>query len=195
MPAIFVVVDNLLRMTTLYEKTDALMQELSMIGGDCGVHLLFTSNNINLEDDEAMNQFSYSLKPAVCVTLAKEFYENLVPFLQQNQLTCNDLFFLINLFEGHLNQHLTYSNAAKAEINQPFMTAYTAMRSALFAALEQDAPGLDMDALYDAYSILSDGEGALNAELAMLPAEKRDFLAERAQWQFELSGLGEKVPQ
>lgn len=47
MPAIFVVVDNLLRMTTLYEKTDALMQELSMIGADCGVHLLFTSNNIN----------------------------------------------------------------------------------------------------------------------------------------------------
>ena len=47
MPALFVVVDNLLRMTTLYEKTDALMQELSMSGGDCGVHLVFTSNNIN----------------------------------------------------------------------------------------------------------------------------------------------------
>lgn len=47
MPAIFVVVDNLLRMTTLYEKTEALLQELSMIGSDCGVHLLFTSNNIN----------------------------------------------------------------------------------------------------------------------------------------------------
>lgn len=47
MPALFVVVDNLLRMTTLYEKMDSLLQELSMIGSDCGVHLLFTSNNIN----------------------------------------------------------------------------------------------------------------------------------------------------
>lgn len=47
MPAIFVVVDNLLRMTTLYEKMDSLLAELSMIGSDCGVHLLFTSNNIN----------------------------------------------------------------------------------------------------------------------------------------------------
>lgn len=47
MPAIFVIIDNLLRMTTLYEKMDGLLQELSMIGSDCGVHLLFTSNNIN----------------------------------------------------------------------------------------------------------------------------------------------------
>lgn len=47
MAALFVVVDNLLRMTTLYEKMDSLLQELSMIGSDCGVHLLFTSNNIN----------------------------------------------------------------------------------------------------------------------------------------------------
>lgn len=146
-------------------------------------------------DPDAMDQFSYSLKPAVCMTLAKEFYENLIPFLQENALSCNDLFFLITLFEGHLNQHLNYHNPDKAEVNQPFITAYNTMRSALFAALEQNHPGLDMGELYAAYSILSDGEEGLNAELAMLPAEKRDFLAERAQWQFELSGLGEKVPQ
>jgi hypothetical protein len=145
-------------------------------------------------DEQAMDAFSYSLKPAVCVTLAKEFYENLIPFVQKHSLTCNDLFFLINLFEGHLNQHLNYRNPAKAEVNQPFITAYNTMRSALFAALEQDNPGLDMDELYGAYSILPDGEKELNADLAMLPAEKRNFLVERAQWQFELSGLGEKVP-
>lgn len=47
MPAIFVVIDNLLRMTTLYDDMDSLLAELSMIGADCGVHLVFTSNNIN----------------------------------------------------------------------------------------------------------------------------------------------------
>jgi hypothetical protein len=148
-----------------------------------------------MADEDAMNQFSYSLKPAICITLAKEFYENLILFLQENELTYNDLFFLINLFEGHLNQHLTYRNPAKAEVNQPFINAYNTMRTTLFATLEQDNPGLDMEDLYAAYSIVPDGEKELNAELDMLPAEKRKFLAERAQWQFELSGLGEKVPQ
>lgn len=47
MPAIFVVVDNLLRMNTLYDFTDSLLQEISMIGSDCGVHLVFTANNVN----------------------------------------------------------------------------------------------------------------------------------------------------
>lgn len=47
LPAIFVVVDNLLRMSTLYDQIDSLLIELSMTGSDCGVHLVFTSNNIN----------------------------------------------------------------------------------------------------------------------------------------------------
>jgi hypothetical protein len=69
------------------------------------------------------------------------------------------------------------------------------MRSALFAALEQDNPGLDITALYSDYNITFSGEKLLNAELAMLSPEKRAFLAERAQWQDELLGLGQKVPQ
>jgi len=145
------------------------------------------------EDEEARNQFSYALKPAVCISLAKEFYENLIPFLQQNQVSCNDLFFLIDLFEGHLNQHLTFTNESKAEINRPFISSYTQLRGAFFAALEADNPGMDISALYAQYAI-SNGEGLLNAQLAMLPQEKREFLAERAQWQAELNGLGKKVP-
>lgn len=146
-------------------------------------------------DDEAMNQFCYALKPAVCTTLSKEFYENLVPFLQNNQLTCNDLFFLINLFEGHMDQHLSYTLENRMEINQPFITDYCTLRNALFSALEADNPGLDIPALYSAYDITAAGNDLLNAELSMLPAEKLAFLKERAQWQSELLDLGQKVPQ
>lgn len=145
------------------------------------------------ETDETLNQFSYSLKPAVCVTLAKEFYENLVAFTVENGLTANDLFFLLTLFEGHLNQHLTYSNESKAQINAPFVSSYTAMRQALFAALEAENPELNMDDLYASYEIITPEEGLLNADLSMLPQDKRDFLAERAQWQAELNGLGVKL--
>ncbi len=145
-------------------------------------------------DEETLNQFCYSLKPSICTTLAKEFYENLTVFLQENEVTYNDLFFLINLFEGHLNQHLRYSNTANQEINEPFFAAYNVMRTALFDALEKDNPDKDFDALYADYAIQVDGKELLNAELAMLPEDKREFLAERAQWQSELEALGVKAP-
>lgn len=148
-----------------------------------------------LADEETANQFYYSLKPAICITLAKEFYENLVPFLQENPVSSDDLFFLINLFEGHLNQHLSFASESRAQINQPFITAYTSMRDALFVALAQNNPGLDVSSAYENYQITEAGTDLLNAELSMLPAQKLAFLAERAQWQAESFGLGVKVPQ
>lgn len=159
-------------------------------------HILYTEETgVNLlEDSDAMDQFSYSLKPAICTTLAKEFYENLLPLLQEGTLTYGDLFFLINLFEGHLNPHLNYTNEAKAQINEPFMTSYWAMRRALFDALEAEHPGMDLMALYEAYDITAMGENLLNGQLSMLPQTKLDFLAERAQWQAEQNGLGCKIP-
>lgn len=159
-------------------------------------HIMYKEKTgIDLQaDEDAMNRFSYSLKPAVCISMAKEFYENLVAFMLENPLPYNDLFFLINLFEGHLNQHLTYADESKAEVNQPFFSSYTAMREALFTTLEADNPSVDVTALYDAYEITAGGENLLNAELSMLHAEKLAFLAERAQWQSELLGLGKKVP-
>lgn len=158
-------------------------------------HLAYADKyGVNLtEDEEALNQFHYSLKPAVAVTLAKEFYENLALFLRENDLPLNDIFFLINLFEGHLNQHLSYGSESKAQYNESFFQSYRILRSALFDALAAENPGLDLAALYENYEITS-GENRLNADLSLLPAEKLAFLAERALWQQDLLALGVKVP-
>ena len=153
------------------------------------------ATGINMwEDTEACDQFNYSLKPAICISLAKEFYENLADFATENTLSCNDLFCLISLFEGHSNQHLQYKSEAKTQYNQIFFDSYVPMREALFAALKAENPHLDIDALYADYQI-STGENTINAELSMLPESKRAFLLERAQWQAELNALGEKVPE
>lgn len=143
------------------------------------------------EDEAAMDAFSFSMKPAICIGLAKEFYKNLTAFVAENPISSNDLFCLIALFEGHLNQHLQYGNESKAEYNRIFFDSYLPMRSALFAALE--GADADVDAMYAEYQI-SVEENTVNAELSMLPESKREFLLERAQWQAELGALGEKVP-
>ena len=145
------------------------------------------------EDDEAMDAFCFSLKPDIGISLAKEFYQNLTNFVKDNSISANDLFCLIALFEGHLNQHLNYKSEAKLEYNQIFFDSYRPMRNALFAALSTENPDMDIAQMYADYQI-SVEENIINAELSILPQSKRDFLLERAQWQFEMNGLGEKVP-
>ena len=143
-------------------------------------------------DEDAMNRFSYSLKPGICTTLAKEFYFNLASFLQENSLSRGDLFCLLALFEGHLNQHLNFADESKREINKPFFDAYEGMRSALFDLLEKENGGADFHALYAAYDLTEGGAETLNATLSSLPEEKREFLLERAAWQAGLNALEKK---
>lgn len=145
-------------------------------------------------DEETLNQFSYSLKPAVCITLAKEFYENLTDYMLKNYISANDLFFLMNLFEGHLNQHLDYANADKKVYNQPYFDFYQQLWETFLTGLEANNPELDIRSLYAEYSILSEGKYNLNGQWSALPEEKREFMLERAQWQGDFNELGVTVP-
>lgn len=144
------------------------------------------------EDEEAMNEFSYSLKPAACLSLSKEFYENLGGFINEKRISANDLFFLINLFEGQLNGHLNYTVDSKKKINEPFIEGYTAIRKAFFDTLGREN-GTDLNSLYGQYNITAAGKGLYNAELAALSGEKLSFLAERAEYIDENGNLGTKV--
>lgn len=144
------------------------------------------------KDEETLNEFSYSLKPAVCVTLSKIFYKNLVDTLSSKSLTVNDLFCLISMFEGHLNQHLNYKSQEKYNINKTFFDSYLIMRDTLFEALGIQN-NQDFDELYTEYNIEANGKGKLNATLNIFDESKKNFIAERAQWQAERNALGEKV--
>jgi len=145
------------------------------------------------EDDAALDQLSYELKIPVCTALSKYFYQNLVQYLQAQTMPVSDLFCLLALYEGHLNQHLNYASESKAQINAPFIESYNTMRSALLDALSRDNPDKDVEQLYAQYALLQ-SEGVLNGAFTALSEEKRTFLAERAQWQAEQKGLDIRVP-
>ena len=145
------------------------------------------------DEEETLNQFYYSLKPAVCITLAREFFTNLTAYIQENAIPAGDLCFLLALFESTMNQHLRYTDESRESINAPFLSAYGAMRTALFQVLEAEDPELDMAALYESYSVRSE-DGSLNASFADLSPEKQEFLAERVLWLEGLRGLGVRVP-
>ena len=141
---------------------------------------------------EEKDKFGYYLKADIGVSLAREFYENLVGFIQYNEVSLNDVFFLINLFEGHLNQHMKFNKEEQKEFNQKFFDKYNILRDEFFKKLAKDNSGKDFATLYDEYNIVN-GKN-LNADLNMLPELKREFLIERAQWQKDNLALGVKVP-
>ena len=142
------------------------------------------------KDNDALNEFCYQLKPSVCITLAKEFFSNLVPFIRENDLSCDDLLFLLHLFEGQMNQHLVLTNENRAAINQPFTESYLAMRNALFENL--DTPE-NLQGLYEAYRFADTESKTLNARLTCLPESKRLFFAERAQWLADMDATSLKI--
>ncbi len=47
LPAVFVIIDNEIRLTAFADDIAPFLIELSMSGSDCGIHLVFTSNNPN----------------------------------------------------------------------------------------------------------------------------------------------------
>ncbi len=47
MPALFLIIDNQLRFSSLVDYADRFLADLSMTGPDCGIHIIFTSNNAN----------------------------------------------------------------------------------------------------------------------------------------------------
>lgn len=167
------------------------------------LNMLITTNVLQMRpkvfydllEDEDINSdaFSYSLKPAICLSMAKIFYRNLTAFLRENTVTDKDLYCLLTLFEGTLNQHLRYTDEAQNDINEPFFDGYLPLRNALFAALQTDNTQLNIADGYKTYDIVA-GEKTLNAILDSLPEEKRTFLAERGEWLDGLKGLGVTVP-
>ena len=137
------------------------------------------------ENEDTLNTFCYKLKPAVCLSLAKTFYSNLTDLAERQSVGERDICFLINLFEGHLDQHLDFDSESKREINQPFIKGYTVLRQAFLSAMH-------LENRYSEYSILS-GKETLAAKMEFLDTEKREFLIERARWLQERGGLGVKV--
>lgn len=144
---------------------------------------------IDLSDEDNQNAVRYSLKPAICLTFSKTFYKNLAKALTENDnVTENDVLYLIRVFEAAMDYHTAYTNPDKTELNQPFIDRYKEIRSSFFSALRESGSMIEENALFD-YGIFSTKSGTakdesqeINASLAWLDKEKKEFLAERTEF-------------
>lgn len=123
--------------------------------------------------EDVRSEVNIWMKRPMVQTITKRFFVNLASAIENNAMTRNDLFFLLNLYDSTVNVHIDFEDAEYDEPNALFVPWYRSVREALFDCVE-NATAEE----YALYSACDDGIH-LNAGMQWLETEKRDFLIEK----------------
>ncbi len=120
--------------------------------------------------DEIRDELNNRVKRPIVQTLTKVFFANLADAICDNNLSKNDFFFLMNLYESTINYHLRLDKSGYDHYNEDFVAWYGSVRKDLFACIEN----VSVED-YEQYTA-SDGSAKIFAGMKWLDQEKRDFL-------------------
>lgn len=123
--------------------------------------------------EEVSGEVFNKVKRPILKTVTKQFYTNLADAIAREEVSKNDVLFLVNLYESTMNQHLHLDNKDYNGYNAEFVEWYKACRADFFASFEN----LTLEE-YAGY-IAGDGESTVNATMKWLPTAKKEFLAEK----------------
>lgn len=123
--------------------------------------------------EEVSGEVFNKVKRPILKTVTKQFYTNLADAIVRQEVSKNDVLFLVNLYESTMNQHLHFDNKDYNGYNAEFVEWYKACRADFFASFEN----LTLEE-YAGY-IAGDGESTVNATMKWLPTAKKEFLAEK----------------
>lgn len=134
--------------------------------------------------DELVDKVNYCVKSSVCETLSKKFYKNLANAIMNNDVTLEDVFYLISIFECDLNNHLDYVNKDRLDDNKLFFKKYIGIQNNFFYYMSKiiNIQQKDMELLYDDYtSKVKDSKNIIsnNYSLKWLKNEKLKYLEKR----------------
>lgn len=133
---------------------------------------------------ESRLQVKYEMKKSICVTLAKYFYKNLAERIKNDNVTLEDIFYLINVFESDLNTHILYDEAYDESIKKEniyFLEEYITIQDNFFRMLAS-SNNLDENEivdLFNSYAMVIQGEDGTyrrNVGLNWLEDTEREFI-------------------
>lgn len=133
---------------------------------------------------ESSLQVKYEMKKSICVTLAKYFYKNLAERIKNDNVTLEDIFYLINVFESDLNTHILYDEAYDESIRKEniyFLEEYITIQDNFFRMLAS-SNNLDENEivdLFNSYAMVIQGEDGTyrrNVGLNWLEDTEREFI-------------------
>lgn len=133
--------------------------------------------------DDVRDDVFNKIKRPILKTITKTFYSNLAEVILKEDISRNDVLFLLNLYESTINQHLHLDNKKYDGYNAEFTEWYKTCRTAFFDTLENVGSE-------DYVSYTAGGEeNVLNATMKWYAEEKKALLFEK----YEATGCGYKV--
>ncbi len=123
--------------------------------------------------EEVSGDVFNKVKRPILKTITKKFFDNLAEVIMTEQVTKNDLMFLLNLYESTMNQHLLLDNAKYNQYNAEFVAWYKEYRKMLFDAFEN----LTL-AEYQEH-VAGDGVNSIYASFEWMSPEKKGLLVEK----------------
>lgn len=138
------------------------------------------------KDSELVDEVNYTVKVSICETLSKLFYKNLSKNIVNKDVTLEDVFYLISLFENDLNSHIKYKDSTKYSYNGRFIKTYIDIQNNFFYQISKSM-GCNQEEIEDRFNNytsnikLSDGKIVNNYSLNFLNKEKIDYLEKRKE--------------
>lgn len=135
--------------------------------------------------DELRDKINYNVKSSACQTLSKLFYRNLAKTItNKNNVTLEDIFYLICLFENDMNNHLLYSKEQNIDNNDDFINKYVEIQDNFFYQLSLclNVKQEEIEESFYQYSANEKTESGVivkNYDLNFLSQEKIKYLEER----------------
>lgn len=122
------------------------------------------------------------MKQSVIKTMTKHFYKNLAERIANSEVTLEDAFYLINVFEAALNLHLVYDDESRYDLNQEPVEFYLTVQNRFFEAVASGS-NLTFENLVDAFNqfalvIETDGSYQRNCSFAWLSEKEKAFIGQ-----------------
>ena len=136
-------------------------------------------------DANEIDEINYTLKPSICISLSKNFYKNLSNAIVNENVTLEDVFYLVSLFENDINNHIEYNDNNKLNYNEYFINSYMEIQTAFFSEISKSL-GCNEDDLFEQFSnyaaLVKDGDEINNnCDLNFVSSDKIEYLNERQE--------------
>jgi hypothetical protein len=119
------------------------------------------------------------MKQGICITLTKYFYKNLAERVANTDVSLQDIYYLINVFEEDLSSHTDYDSSEKFTFNKEFMSYYIEVQDEFFNMIADDNMSFDdiVNGFKEYSMALSTNNGLVrNCELSWLNDKEKNFL-------------------
>lgn len=151
---------------------------------------------VELSDNDYL-EIRHQLRRDFLLEVSKIFYSNLASSINnRNDVTLEDVFSLITIFEGDLNYHLEYSTNSSItddEKDKEFLQEYEKIQEAFFSSLTicNNIEYNDIIARLEEYGLYVENtdKSTINATLTWVNDEKKEWLIEKANGERMLYGF------